>query len=50
MTARVEGADPALTLRSVAFAAHRDDPRYKRLLVMAGFDKKGALPTQVATP
>ena len=37
----VNGVDPIVQLRSARYAAYRKDPRYIRLLNMAGFDDAG---------
>ncbi len=37
----VNGVDPIVQLRSARYAAYRKDPRYIRLLNMAGFDDEG---------
>ncbi len=39
----VNGVDPIWVLRSARYAAYRNDPRYIRLLNMAGFDDEGSI-------
>ncbi|MGH8028762.1 MAG: tetratricopeptide repeat protein, partial [Arenimonas sp.] len=47
----VTGPDEVILLRiSPQFAALRGDPRYKQLLVQAGFDENGAVPAKAAPP